>query len=129
MEHCRIVGSNNTGDVSFIPPLRTGSISDKEIVRQSGLLDLLEEGDAVMADKGFVIWDLLTFKKIRLVSPAYCRGPCLSVKGTTHSCRVASLRTHVKRNILRLKQFRILSGVIPLLLKPVLIELFLLVRH
>ena len=124
-----LVAITPTGDVSFIPPLRTGSISDKEIVRQSGLLDLLEEGDAVMADKGFVIWDLLTFKKIRLVSPAYCRGPCLSVKGTTHSCRVASLRTHVERNILRLKQFRILSGVIPLLLKPVLIELFLLVRH
>ena len=48
-----------------------GSISDKEIVRQSGLLDLLEEGDAVMADKGFVIRDLLTFKKVQLVSPAY----------------------------------------------------------
>ena len=124
-----LVAITPTGDVSFIPPLRTGSISDKEIVRQSGLLDLLEEGDAVMADEGFVIWDLLTFKKIRLVSPAYCRGPSLSVKGTTHSCRVASLRTHVERNILRLKQFRILSGVIPLLLKPVLIELFLLVRH
>ena len=124
-----LVAITPTGNVSFVPPLRTGSISDKEIVRQSGLLDLLEEGDAVMADKGFVIWDLLTFKKIRLVSPAYCRGPCLSVKGTTHSRRVASLRTHVERNILRLKQFRILSGVIPLLLKPVLIELFLLVRH
>ena len=124
-----LVAITPTGDVSFIPPLRTGSISDKEFVRQSGLLDVLEEGDAVMADKGFMIWDLLTFKKLRLVSPAYSRGPCLSVKGTTHSRRVASLRTHVERNILRLKQFRILSGVIPLLLKPVLIELFLLVRH
>ena len=111
-----LVGITPTCVVSFIPPLWKGSISDKEIVRQSGQLDLLEEGDAFMADKGFMIWDLLTFKKVHLVS----RGPCLSAKGTTHSCRVASLRTHVERNILKLKQFRILSGVIPLLLKPIL---------
>ena len=91
-----LVGITPTGVVSFIPPLWTGSISDKEIVRQSGLLDLLEEGDAVMADKGFVILDLLTFRKVHLVSPAYCRGPCLSAKGTTHTRRVASLRTREK---------------------------------
>lgn len=98
----------------------TGSISDKEIVKQSGLVNLLEEGDAVMADKGFLIRDILAFKKVKLVSPAYCRGPRLTAKGTTHTRRVASLRTHVERNILKLKQFRILSGVIALLLKPVL---------
>lgn len=115
-----LVGITPTDVVSFIPPLWTGSISDKEIVRQSGLLDLFEEGDAVMADKGFVIRDLLTFKKVHIVSPAYCRGPRLSAKGTSHTRRVASLRTHVERNILKLKQFRILSGVIPLLLKPIL---------
>ena len=92
----------------------------KKIFRLSGQLDLLDEGDAVMADKGFVIRDLLTFKKVHLVSPAYCRGPRLSAKGTTHTCRVASLRTHVERNILKLKQFRIFSVVIPLLLKPML---------
>ena len=73
-----------------------------------------------MADKGFVTRDLLTFKKVHLVSPAYCQGPRLSAKGTTHTHRVASLRTYVERNILKLKQFRILSGVIPLLLKPML---------
>lgn len=113
-----LVGITPTGVISFIPPLWTGSISDKEIVKQSGLLNLLEEGDAVMADKGFLIRDILAFKKVHLVSPAYCRGPRLSAKGTTHTRRVASLRTHVERNILKLKQFRILSGVIPLLLKP-----------
>ena len=81
---------------------------------------MLEERDAVMADKGFVIRDLSTFKKVHLVSLAYCRGPRLSAKGRTHTCRVASLRTHSKTNILKLKQSRILSGVIPLLLKPML---------
>ena len=80
----------------------------------------LEEGDAVMADKGFLVRDLLAFEKIQLVSPAYCRGPRLSSKAVTHTRRVAALRFHVERSILKLKHFRILSGVIPLLLKPML---------
>ena len=73
-----------------------------------------------MANKGFLIWDLLALKKIHLVSPAYCRGPRLSVKGTTHARPVACLRTHVKRNILKRKQFGILAGGILLVLKPIL---------
>ena len=115
-----LVGITPTGVVSLIPPLWTGPIRDKEIVKQSGLLNLLQAGNVVMAEKGFLIWDLLAFKKVQLVSPVYCRGPRLSVKGTTHTCCVASLHTHDERNLLKLKQFRILSGVIPLLMKPML---------
>ena len=87
-----LVGITPDGVVSITPPLWTGSISDKEIVRQSGLLDFLEEGDAVRADKGFVIRDLLTFVE----DHAY------QLKGQHTRC-VASLRTHVERNILKLK--------------------------
>ena len=90
------------------------------MVRNSGLIDCLEEKDAVMADKGFLVRDLLAFKKIQLISPAYCQGPRLSSKAVTHTRRVAALRSHVERSILKLKHFRILSGVIPLLLKPML---------
>jgi hypothetical protein len=115
-----LVGITPTGVFSFIPPLWTGSISDKEIVKKSGLINYLEEGDAVMADKGFLVRDLLAFKKVKLISPAYCRGPRLSSKAVTHTRRVAALRSHVERAILRLKHFRILSGVVPVLLKMVL---------
>ena len=65
-----LIGITPTGVISFIPPLWTGSVSDKEIVRKSGLLNLLEEGDAVMADKGFLVRDILAFKKVHLVSLA-----------------------------------------------------------
>ena len=115
-----LVGITPTGVFSFIPPLWTGSISDKEIVKSSGLINKLEEGDAVLADKGFLVRDLLAFKKVKLISPAYCRGPRLSSKAVTHTRRVAALRSHVERAILRLKHFRILSGVVPVLLKMML---------
>ena len=35
-------------------------MSDKELTAMSGLVDLLEEGDEVMADKGFEIQDILS---------------------------------------------------------------------
>ena len=115
-----LVGITPTGVFSFIPPLWTGSISDKEIVKNSGLINKLEEGDAVPADKWFLVRDLLAFKKVKLISPAYCRAPRLSSKVVTHTRRVAALRSHVERAILRLKHFRILSGVVPVLLKMML---------
>lgn len=54
---------------SFVSELHGRSISDRELFIQSGLLDLLEEGDAVMADKGFNIVDLLHGKGVTLNIP------------------------------------------------------------
>ena len=115
-----LIGITPDGVISFIPPLWTGIVSDKGIVRGTSLVDILDEGDAVMADKGLIIHDLLTLNKVHLISPTSCCGPQLTARGTTYSRRVASLRSHVERYILKRKQFRILSVTIPLSLKPML---------
>ena len=52
-----LVGIAPHGAVTFVSSLFQGSISDKEITRRSGILSLIEEGDEVMADKGFLIQD------------------------------------------------------------------------
>ena len=44
------------GALSFISNfLYTGSMSDVELTKLSGLIDLFESGDSIMADKGFVL--------------------------------------------------------------------------
>ena len=88
-----LIGITPTGVISFVPPLWTGLISDKEIVKNTGLIDLLDEGDAIMADRGFLIRDLCSFKKIHLICPAYCRGARLSARGTTYSRLFSRLLT------------------------------------
>ena len=44
---------------TFCSRLLTGSISDWRIVKDKGFLDKLEYGDGVMADRGFLICDLV----------------------------------------------------------------------
>ena len=69
-----LVGITPSGAFSFISNLWTGSTSDRRITQESGLLDLLEEGDHVMADRGFTIRDLLTKKKVVLNIPPFSKG-------------------------------------------------------
>ena len=54
-----LVGISPSGAITFISQLNTGSISDQEIVIRSGFLSQkFENGDTVMADKGFQIADI-----------------------------------------------------------------------
>ena len=55
-----LIGISPGRTITFISQLYTGSISDREIVVRSGLLDLpFQEKDSIMADKGFTIQDVL----------------------------------------------------------------------
>jgi len=60
-----------SGEIIHISLLYEGSISDKELVKKSGLLNLLQQGDQLMADKGFVIQDLLTPIGCDITMPAF----------------------------------------------------------
>lgn len=54
-----IVGVGPNVVITFVSKLYPGSISDKAIVQQSGLLNHLVAGDMVLADNGFLIQDFL----------------------------------------------------------------------
>jgi len=54
-----LVGIAPNGVLTFCSLLYPGSTSDKEIVKHSGVIDVFNSGDLILADKGFLISDLL----------------------------------------------------------------------
>ena len=54
-----LVGVAPNGFITYVSNAYLGSTSDKQIVAHCGLLNQLESGDMIMADKGFLIHDIL----------------------------------------------------------------------
>ena len=104
--------------INFVSNLFSGNISDKEIVKQCGFLEKLNPGDVIMADKGFIIQDLLALRHVKLIAPPLMRKGKISSKASTSTRRIAKPRVHVERLIRKLKCLAILRGVIPLTFKP-----------
>ena len=97
-----------------------GKQSDKAIVRHSGLLQKLEDGDVVMADRGFEISSDLP-PGVGVITPAFMEGrPQLPAREEKLSRKIAAHRIHVEHAIRRVKTFRILSHVFLLRMKPCL---------
>lgn len=111
-----LIGVAPNGLVTFISPLYTGCISDKEITRISGVLPLLEPGDDVMADKGVLIQDLLADVGSKLIIPPFKRSAQFSKEETEQTQAIARLRIIVERVIGRIKSFHIWDSPVPLTL-------------
>ena len=97
----------------FVSKLYLGSISDKELTRQSGLLYLLERDDSLMANRGFDILEDLAPRGVRFNIPPFLCGKS-QTREMTETRRIASLRIHVERCMERIKNFHIFDGVMPL---------------
>ena len=119
-----LIGITPSGAISFVSKLYGGCISDRQLTIQSGLLDLLEPGDAIMADKGFLIADLLEPRGVSLNIPPLKLNDQFTEAEMLETRRIASVRIHVERAIGRVKTFRILSSTIPNTIAAVAEQIF-----
>ena len=111
---CLIAVAPN-GAATFVSDLYEGSISDKDIFARCGILDYINPGDLVLADRGFTVTDLLNEKQAHLNIPAFLKGRTkLTPKEELLTRKIARARIHVERFNERLKKFRLISGRIPL---------------
>ena len=53
------------GSITFVSGLYAGSISDREIFKLSGIVNLLRPDMAIMVDKGFVVDNIAPCKVYR----------------------------------------------------------------
>ena len=108
-----LIGIAPHGAVTFVSELYGGHCSDKAIVEDCGILQLLEEGE---------LWKIevlrsrtcLQKKKVYLNIPPFMRSKDqLSPEEEDETRDVASVRIHVKRAIERVKNYNILTQIIP----------------
>ncbi|XP_031356071.1 uncharacterized protein LOC116180298 [Photinus pyralis] len=105
-----LVGVAPNGVITYASDLYPGSSSDKAIVGHCGILQQLEAGDLILADKGFLIKDLLP-SGVNINVPPFLVTPQFSVEQVRRTECIARARIHVERAIRRMKIFKILNFI------------------
>ena len=105
-----LVGASPSGGITFLSSLYGGSVSDNEITLSCGLLDKLDPGDSIMADKGFLLDSHCKSRNITLNEPPRLgKDSQLATADMVETRRIASLRVHVERVMERIENYRILD--------------------
>lgn len=106
-----LIGISSNGTVTFVSDAYGGSISDRVLFEKCGLVDLFEEKDIVLADKGFQIQDLLIHKDVTVNIPEFLKRGSgqLEPHQLQRSKKTSSQRIHVERMIGIGKTYKILS--------------------
>lgn len=107
-----MTGVSPSGLITFTSRMYGSRVSDKALFEQSGLLDKVEPGDAIMVDKGFLIDELCFKKEVTLIRPQFLRNKKqLSNEEARLNALIARAKVHIERSSQRLKVFGILNRV------------------
>jgi hypothetical protein len=106
-----VVGITPDGYISFVSKCFGGRVSDVEICKKSGYLDSLSKGMVIMADRGFkYLHNQMVMRHCSLVRPPSVQsGTPMTEAQCMQTKEIASLRIHVERLIVRLREYAMIS--------------------
>ena len=81
-------------------------------MQHSGLLDVIQPGQRILADKGYTARDLFAQKRCFLTIPSFLSDGRLSGRQAIQSRLIASVRIKVENAIKRLKEFKIFTDTL-----------------
>lgn len=120
-----LVGICPSGAITYVSEGFEGAISDRQLFENCDLKTFLKENDTVMADRGFLIHDLANELHIKLYTPPLLMGRSrLTAEEELLTKKIARSRVHVERAISRIKCYKILKKQCPMLLLPILSNIF-----
>nr|XP_029736119.1 uncharacterized protein LOC115270923 [Aedes albopictus] len=115
-----LVAIDEQGVILFVSNIFGGCVSDNRIVEMSGIVDLLSEGDFVLADRGFEQIDALSAKGVVLNRPPRKKGAQLTEQEVASTRAIASRRIDVERVIGYAKTYKILKQKVKYSLFPMM---------
>ncbi|XP_064607334.1 uncharacterized protein LOC135471860 [Liolophura sinensis] len=125
-----LIAISPVGQLTFISPLYAGRCSDKKIIRHCGLLDLLEDGDSLMVDRGFDIREDVERRGASLIIPTFLHGQQqFTDEQLKFSRGVAAVRVHVEQAVRKVKEFEIIRNIVPISLCPMIEKVWLVCGH
>ena len=105
-----LIGATPKGLISFVTEAYGGSTSDRQLIERSNLLDLVERGDVIMADKGFNVQDIFAAKDVKVNMPTFLTKKNRLSPGSIKADRkISKKRVHIERIIGNVKSFKILT--------------------
>ena len=105
-----IIGVAPNGVITFVSDLYAGSVSDKYMVKECGLLDHFVPGDLILADKGFLIQDIVP-QGTSVNIPPFLNNGKFTESEARATKSIARCRIHVERTNARLKSFKVLNFI------------------
>ena len=85
---------------AFVCEVYPGSISDEDILSESGILALAQRGDRWLADKGFIVQHILDDYGVRIDTPVKLEGgKQFTETEDVHNRKNTQVRMHVERAI------------------------------
>ena len=112
-----LVAINACTAIVYVSRAWGGKVSDKHITTNSAdFIATLEQGDEVMADRGFDIGDVMAERGVRVTIPDFKGQGRSQLKKSEgkRSENIAEARFHVKRAIQRVKTYHILDNEVRL---------------
>nr|CAI5819441.1 unnamed protein product [Callosobruchus analis]CAI5826910.1 unnamed protein product [Callosobruchus analis] len=88
-----LIGITPQGTISFVSDPYGGRISDKKLTEGCGILENLLPGDVILADRGFLIGEIVGLHMAKVVTPAFLKGKKqMDPQNIEETRKVASVR-------------------------------------
>lgn len=111
-----LIGIAPQGVISYVSKGWGGRVSDKYLTENCGILDKLQPGDQVLADRGFNVEESFGMYCAKIVTPPYTKGKKQLSRLEVETARQLSrVRIHVERVIGLLRQkYTLLESTLPI---------------
>ena len=112
-------------NITFVSPVYGRTATDSHVFQESAVIKLLQPGDGVMIDRGFLINETCLLNQLKCIKPPFLKDKKQFTKEESLlTVKIATACVHIERSNQRIKTLKILGSVMPSTLVPLTEDIF-----